>query len=107
MTTQTVLVSNPHTKHQALVDKIFKRIEGWQIAQQNCLITYNVERAKLPLAEKITPGHESPTVMPLEDTAWVAVSALIPTKKAGEIMDELHAIGATSMLITALHNCRF
>ena len=77
------------------------------LAQKNCLITYNIERLKLALAEKITPGHESPTIMPLEDPTWVAVTALIPTNRQSDIMDALIDIGAKSILITPLSNCRF
>ena len=82
-------------------------VQGWALAQKNCMISYNIERSKLALAERITPGHESPTITPLEDAAWVAVNALIPTNRVSDIMDQLIDIGARSILIFSLINCRF
>jgi ATP phosphoribosyltransferase len=76
METETVLINNRNTQHPKLVDRIYKRIRGYILAQQNCLITYNVERKNLHLAEKITPGHESPTVMPLEVCVCLCMFAL-------------------------------
>jgi ATP phosphoribosyltransferase len=107
MTTETMLLSNPHTPFQSLVEKIHRRIAGYVTATQNCLITYNVERSKQAEAMQITPGHESPTIMPLEDPGWISVSALIGTKNVSEVMDRLIEIGAKSILVTALANCRF
>ena len=55
---------------------------------------------------KITPGHTSPTIQPLEDEAWAAVKCLISKKGVHEKMDALIEIGATDILITSIANCR-
>jgi len=55
---------------------------------------------------KITPGSRAPTISPLEDSDWVAVSALVPKSRAIEIMDELEALGAADILLSDLANCR-
>jgi len=71
------------------------------------LLTYNIERINLAEAVKITPGHESPSLVPLQDEAWVAVSAMVKSKEVAEIMDALSALGARSILVTPITNCRF
>lgn len=51
---------------------------------QSCryeLIQYNASRAILPECIKLTPGKKSPTIQPLEDADFVAVSAMVPVKQ--------------------------
>ena len=69
------------------------------------MISYNVERARLPEAVKVTPGKKSPTVTPLDDGLWVAVSELVHKKKTADIIDQLVAIGATDILVFTMRNC--
>ena len=89
-----------------MIETIRTRIQGVLAAQKYVLITYNVIRENLPLVLKITPGKRAATVSPLEDSNWVAVSSLIPSKKVAEIMDNLTACGAEDILVMTLHNCR-
>lgn len=63
---QTVLVQNNEQRHAELADRVTRRIEGVVIARSYSLLEYNVPRAKLGEAEKVTPGFNSPTVSSLE-----------------------------------------
>ena len=58
------------------------------------------------LAEKVTPGKKSPTVSPLEDGAWCAVSSLVQKKGVSEVMDKLAGLGGTDILVFAITNSR-
>jgi len=100
MKSQTILIANPHSRHPELIEVLRKRIAGHLTANAWVMVTYNVERSRLPIAEKITPGKCSPTILPLEDPEWAAVSALVPKRDAHNIMDELEAIGAQDILLT-------
>lgn len=106
MKSETVLIANPHAKHQDLIDLLLKRIQGYQTAQSWVMVTYNIQKSGLPAAEKLTPGKRSPTVSPLEEKNWVSVSALVPKNKAPIIMDDLSQIGATDILLTGLLQTR-
>lgn len=97
---QTILIANPHSRHKDLIEVLRKRIVGHLTAQSWVMVTYNVERVKLPIVEKITPGKRSPSILPLEDKAWVAVSALVKKSHAHSIMDELQAVGAQDIMLT-------
>jgi len=107
MDTETVLIANPKTKQEKLVSLIQKRIESYLIAKKYVLMTYNVERKNLAAVTKITPGHESPTISSLQDEGWVAVSVMVKAKEASLTMDQLIEVGAKSIVITSITNCRF
>lgn len=104
---QAVLICNS-TKHRnnPLIEKIKSRIEGVIAAQKFVLCNYNVLRTSLAIATKITPGKKAPTISPLDDDNWVAVSSMVPQSKVSDIMDELAAAGAEDILILSIHNCR-
>lgn len=105
--TQSVLMSNKHSKHQDIIDKITSRIRGVITANKYVLCTYNVERQNLSKATQITPGRQAPTVSTLDShEGWVAVSAMIEKKQKGDIMDRLSEVGATDIMVMAVSNCR-
>ena len=103
---QTVLVTRPERKDDAEIKQLVRRIQGAMIAQTYRLVEYNIPRARLAEAEKITPGFQSPTVTALEDNSWCAVRALVPQKSLGKVMDDLEALGATAIIQFGIENCR-
>eukprot|EP00127_Corallochytrium_limacisporum_P002025 Clim_evm13s99 gene=Clim_evmTU13s99 len=106
METEACLVMNKHSEHTDLCKNLTKRIAGVIDADRYVALEYNVPRARLSDAIKITPGKKSPTLCPLEDEEWVAVKTLVPKKQANEKMDALEAIGAVDILLFDIHNCR-
>ena len=103
---ETVLVQDPNISHPELADRIVRRLEGIVIARGWSLLEYNVPRARLAEAERITPGFKSPTVMALEDSDWCAVRAMVRRGEAHAIIERLEAIGALAMIETRIANCR-
>jgi ATP phosphoribosyltransferase len=67
---------------------------------------YDLPQALIDEASLITPGLESPTVSPLRDPAWVAVRAMVPRNDANLVMDQLYALGARAILVSAIHAAR-
>jgi len=103
---ETVLVQNHEVTDPATADRIVRRLEGVVIARSYSLLEYNVPRARLRDAEKITPGFKSPTVSALEDADWCAVRAMVKRGEAHAIMERLEAIGASAIIETDISNCR-
>lgn len=103
---QTVLVCRPESVENPEIKALARRIQGAMIAQTYRLVEYNVRRDRLPEAERITPGFQSPTVTALEDPAWCAVRAMVPQKQLGKAMDDLEALGATAIIQFGIENCR-
>ncbi len=103
---ETVLIQNPKTQHQALVDRVVRRLEGVVIARAYSLLEYNVPADKLAEAEALTPGFESPTISRLEEENWFSIRAMVKRGEVIEIMEQLEELGATAILETAIANCR-
>lgn len=107
--TQAVLIRSSapkHTQLSPLIELISSRLAGVVAAGKYVICEYNVRRTELPKATMITPGRRAPTISPLEDEDWVAVSSMVEKGRAAAVMDELVKIGAEDILIFNLDNCR-
>ena len=107
--TEAVLVRSTTPKHPhltPLIDLITRRIAGVIAAEKFVSLQYNISRDRLAEATRITPGRRAPTISPLEEENWVAVSVMVEKKKAAKVMDELVDIGAEDILVFNLDNCR-
>lgn len=102
--TEAILIGNPQAQHKDLVDLIKRRLEGYITATKFVLMVYNVPNANLEAATKITPGKRSPTITSLDDGMSKSVSALVSKKDQNKIMDQLHEVGATDILVLQLAN---
>ncbi len=105
-TYETVLIENHQRDDGELADRVVRRMEGVVIARAYSLLEYNIPRAKLAAAEKITPGFRSPTVNALEDTQWCAVRVMVRQSDVIDVMERLESIGACAILETTISNCR-
>lgn len=106
---EAVLIKSSTPKHQALepvIKLITSRIAGVVAAGRYVVCEYNILRVRLHDATTITPGRRAPTISPLEDEAWVAVSSMVEKSRVADVMDELVKIGAEDILIFNLDNCR-
>jgi len=107
--TEAVLIKSNAQKHpdlEPLITMITARIAGVIAASKYVFCQYNVLRSKLTSATLVTPGRRAPTVSPLEDEDWVAVSTMVEKNKIATIMDELTTAGAEDILVFNLDNCR-
>lgn len=88
------------------IQRVLRRLQGVLVARKYVIMDYDLPAEKLREATKVASGFESPTVQPLMDEDWVAVRVMIPAKDQADIMDELHALGAKAILVTAIHAAR-
>lgn len=89
-------------EHQQLL----RRMQGVLVAREYVIFDYDCPTALVEEAAKITPGIESPTISPLRDEDWVAVRSLVKTSETNAKMDELYALGARAILVSAIHAAR-
>lgn len=101
-----ILIKSKNPSNAELVELIASRIRGVITAQRFVLCQYNVERAKLADATRITPGKRAPTVQALDADGWVAVSSMVEKKRIAVVMDELSKVGAHDILVLDIHNTR-
>ena len=103
---ETVLIQNGRCRDRETADRIVARLEGVVLARDYSLVEYNIPRVKLPEAERITPGYNSPTVNSLEDDSWCSVQVMVRRGEVIEVMEKLKAIGASAIFEMTLNNCR-
>ena len=101
-----LLDSGASAAPSAQVDQLVRRLQGVIIARQYVLVDYDIRDELLEQAVAVTPGIESPTVSPLHERGWSAVRSMVPRKETNRIMDELWALGARGILVTAITACR-
>ncbi|MEV7324959.1 ATP phosphoribosyltransferase [Streptomyces sp. NPDC093970] len=110
MTSEAIVIrrAGAHAEDPAepKVQQFLRRLQGVLVARTYVMMDYDCRVEQLEKAVALTPGLESPTVSPLHNEGWVAVRAMVPTKDAQRIMDDLYDIGARAILTTAIHACR-
>lgn len=106
LSTGAVLIRSPNPRVESLIPTIVARIHGIVVAKRFVLCNYNIHRDNLATAIKITPGRRAPTVSSLEESGWVAVSAMLEKRGMGEVLDRLEATGAQDIIISSLTNFR-
>jgi len=88
------------------IETLRRRLHGVWVAKQFVLMDYDLPVSLLEKASSITPGLESPTVSPLRDPEWVAVRAMVSRHDVNAVMDDLYALGAKAILVSAIHAAR-
>lgn len=107
MLSEALVIAKEKNKLDDKSVKIFvKRLESVIIAQQYIMIEYNVREENLGDAKKLTPGIESPTIMPLSEDGWYAVKAMAKSKGVNKLLDELHEVGAKGIIVSEIKTCR-
>jgi len=112
LTSEAVLITSkkPHPSVTPtlapLIPLIKSRFAGVIAAKKFVYVSYNIKREFLGTALEITPGRRAPTVSPLDEEGWVAVSAMVTRKGMAGTMDRLESAGAEDVLVFALDNCR-
>lgn len=104
LTSSAQLIAAPNSL--ANFDGFLRRIQGVVVAREYVIVDYDCPTDLVAKASAITPGIESPTISPLRDPEWVAVRALVKAVDVNQKMDELYALGARAILVSALHAAR-
>ena len=102
---EAVLIGRAGERPEGL-DVLLRRLKGVLVARRWVMIDYDIRRDLLEAATAVTPGLESPTVSPLRDETMVAVRSMVRKLDANRVMDELYALGARGILISAIHAIR-
>ncbi|MFD5815436.1 ATP phosphoribosyltransferase [Streptomyces sp. NPDC059618] len=98
--------AGPTEDAEPKVQQFLRRLQGVLVARTYVMMDYDCRAEHLERAVALTPGLESPTISPLHNEGWVAVRAMVPSKEAQRIMDDLYELGARAILTTAIHACR-
>lgn len=83
-----------------LLEDLCFRIDAVNTAKDRKYILLNVPNNKLKEVCRILPGMKSPTIMPLGEPGWSSVHSVIEEDKFWDIIQQLKAAGAESLLVT-------
>ena len=101
---EAVLIAGPDDADGT--ERLLRRLRGVLVARRYVMVDYDLPAALVDDAVAIAGGIESPTISPLRDPEWVAVRVMVPRANVNTTMDDLYAIGARAILVTAIHNAR-
>lgn len=102
---EAVLLGRTDHKPNGL-EVLIRRLSGVLVARQYVMLDYDVRKEQVDQAAALTPGLESPTVSPLQDSEWCAVRSMVLKSQTNNIMDELYDLGARAILVSQIHACR-
>lgn len=103
---QAVLIATPGlpADKQEELDKLCFRFRSIIESRGMKYVLMNLPKVSLDEAIKVLPGMKSPTILPLADSDWVSVHAVIPESQLWERIEKLKAIGAEDILVLVLEN---
>lgn len=103
---QAVLIARDQElfpEKKALADLLVQRFKGVLAAAESKYIMMNAPREQLSAIKKILPGSENPSIIELEgDPTRVALHAVSREKVFWETLEQLKALGATSILVVPI-----
>jgi len=103
MQSQAVLIRTPvpiPPEKQEWTRRLLMRIDGVEQVKGSKYIMLHVPRSALPQVARLLPGSETPTVIPLEGRGdRVAVHAVCRENVFWETLEQLKAVGASSVLV--------
>ncbi|PAU68706.1 ATP phosphoribosyltransferase [Bifidobacterium italicum] len=104
---EAVLIRSPRLEpDDARLERLERRLQGVLTAKRYVLMDFDIPVDRISAAVDITPGFESPTISPLHDKQWSAVRVMVPKAKVNGLMDELYAVGARGIIVTAIQATR-
>ena len=101
---EAVLIQGPGSAEG--VEKLLRRLRGVLVARRHVMLDYDLPAELVERASQVAEGMQSPTVSPLQREGWVAVRVMVPKRDANRIMDDLYALGARALIVTAIDNAR-
>ncbi|RSX49682.1 ATP phosphoribosyltransferase [Bifidobacterium castoris] len=104
---EAVLIRSPRLEpDDTRLERLERRLQGVLTAKRYVLMDFDIPVDRISAAVDITPGFESPTISPLHDKQWSAVRVMVPKAKVNGLMDELYAVGARGIIVTAIQATR-
>ncbi|MFA6830824.1 MAG: ATP phosphoribosyltransferase [Bacteroidaceae bacterium] len=101
MQSEALLISSPSLNEdkQAILDELLFRIDSVRNAQGKKYVMMNLPKNKIDKMVTALPGIKSPTILPLADSEWCSVHAVIGEDSFWQIITVLKEIGAEDILI--------
>lgn len=103
MNSEAALIANPARCNDKLItlriDGLLMRLDGVLNARSSKYVMLNAPSVAVAQIREIMSGRKSPTIVPLADSAMVAVHAVVTEDEFWDKMAQLKTLGATDILV--------
>jgi ATP phosphoribosyltransferase len=101
LSSEAVLISNTNltAAKKNILESLLFRIRAVKKAKNNKYILLNTPNDKLDVICNLLPGMKSPTILPLAETGWSSVHAVIHENDFWNVIEKLKYAGAHGILI--------
>ncbi len=101
---EAVMIScqNLNPSKKELLEKLIFRIKAVQKASESKYILLNAPNDKLDKIVELLPGMKSPSILPLAEEGWSSVHSVLSEEDFWEVIEELKANGAESLLVVPI-----
>jgi ATP phosphoribosyltransferase len=101
LSSEAVLVANPtaHRERAAEVVAIDTMLSSVIAARARKYLMMNAPAARLPELERLLPGLESPSVIPLAHAGMIAIHSVVGADDVWALLPRLKAAGASGILV--------
>jgi len=87
---------------RAILDRLLLRIDAVMKADDYKYVMFNLPKEHVGEIANIVGGMKSPTVTPLLDEQWCAVQTVVHEQQFWDVLEQLKALGAQGILVTAI-----
>jgi ATP phosphoribosyltransferase len=97
---QAVLVGRPGTSgSEGTIAQVIMTIQSVVAARRKRYVMMNAPKDAVATIERLIPGFEAPTVIPLAHDGMVAVHSVVDSARLGSVLPELKQAGASGILV--------
>lgn len=96
---QAILVGSPKSRDRSEVAEVVTMLDAVTAGRRRKYVMMNAPISALPEIERILPGLDSPSVLPLAHEGMVAVHAVVRTEEVWGLLPRLRASGASGILV--------
>lgn len=101
---EAVLIGTPGLDEEKmkLVNQLIFRFESVERSRGKKYLLLNIENTKIDEVLSVLPSMKSPTLLPLAESGWSSVHAVVEEKVLWEKIELLKSIGAEDILVLSL-----
>lgn len=98
---QAIMIGCPtmNQEKQAILKQILFRIDAVQRAKNNKYVVLNTKNENIDAISKLLPGMKAPSVVPLAQSGWSAMSSVINENDFWQNIEKLREAGAEGILV--------
>lgn len=104
MQSEALLIGNRNMddEKRAILSQMLFRFEAVRQAEDKKYVRMNAPKSRLDDICSVLPGLKSPTIIPLADSDWCSIHAVLDEKRFWEIIGKLKEYGAQGILVTPI-----